>query len=172
MNESDLGLVCPACGVSKQNFEPYLEKMSLVRVKKLAYHIHPIIVHYPQAFITFLFLLQLLYLFIQNTDVSLIQSTIILLSYSLPFVVIAAFLTGLYDGKIRFKRVTTPILKQKIVFGIIFFIMSIILVVIIPFWEVQPNLLYYMLLITGIGIICATKLGLKGSSILNSKLPN
>ena len=48
---------CPACGVPAKMFEPFTDPVSSKRRSILALHIHPVLVHFPQAFAFFLFAL-------------------------------------------------------------------------------------------------------------------
>ena len=54
IKEQDLGQVCPACGMPKSAFEPYKENISPKRKFILGLDLHPIAVHFPQAFATIL----------------------------------------------------------------------------------------------------------------------
>jgi CHASE2 domain-containing sensor protein len=45
----------------------------------------------------------------------------------LPFVVLFALLAGILDGKLRFKKLHTPLLIRKMIAGGIFFICSIVI---------------------------------------------
>ena len=65
MLEEKLGDVCPACGVLKKMFEPHNDRVSEKRRKVLEMHIHPIMVHFSQAFAFSVFLLAIGMLFFQ-----------------------------------------------------------------------------------------------------------
>ena len=49
LKESELGDVCPACGLPRKVFEDYKERMSPGRSKILQLDLHPIAVHFPQS---------------------------------------------------------------------------------------------------------------------------
>ena len=51
MKASDLGDVCPACGLPRNVFEPYREKVSPNRLFLLSLDIHPIAIHMSQTFV-------------------------------------------------------------------------------------------------------------------------
>lgn len=111
--------VCPACGVPAKMFEPYTDPVSQKRRLILGLHIHPIMVHFPQAFTVTLFILAVLsYVTPPAIKESLIVS-IKVISFFLPYFIILSLLTGLFDGKIRFRKLTTPFLKRKIVIGLL-----------------------------------------------------
>jgi rubredoxin len=106
---------CPACGVPAKQFEPYDEKISDKRRRILDLHMHPIVVHLPQAFAAFLIPLAVALMMAVGDFRSIVIDTTRVLSVVLPFSVMLAFAAGLLDGKIRFRRVTTPVLVRKMV---------------------------------------------------------
>lgn len=162
---------CPACGVSSKMFVPYTENISAFRKSILSLDLHPVLVHFPQAFVITILFLSLLELVANGIIQEKVLSAIAVLGFALPFVIIAAFSAGLLDGKIRFRRVTTQILSRKIIFGSLFFIFSVgifILSVMMPItWSTIWMISGLALLASG----CATILGLLGSSITNAKFP-
>jgi hypothetical protein len=172
MEKSKLKDNCPACGVAAKMFEPYVEKISPRRKFILSLDIHPILVHFPQAFTSSILVLSVIALFVHGPLRVTIAASITVLGFALPFVVISAFLAGVLDGKIRFHRVTTPILKRKIFFGIVFFIFScgIFFIVLSQSMTSAASILSVAgLSLPALG--CASMLGLLGTSILNAKFP-
>jgi rubredoxin/uncharacterized membrane protein YqaE (UPF0057 family) len=125
MEEAKLGTVCPACGVPAKQFEAFDDRLSEKRRKILSLHLHPVIVHLPQGFAAFLVLLAVLLALLGAGSLreSVLAATRVM-SVVLPLGVLLAFGAGLFDGKIRFKRVTTPILVKKMFAGASFFILS------------------------------------------------
>jgi rubredoxin len=164
--------VCPACGVPAKMFEPYTDPLSEKRRRILDLHIHPIIVHFPQAFAFTLFVLAVLSFVAPPQINEALHYTIQVISSALPFFLILALLTGLIDGKTRFRKVTTPFLKKKIIIGLIFFITSIALVV-VAFTQqlsaISAMALFIFLTIMALG--CAVSLGLIGGRLVDAKLP-
>jgi rubredoxin len=122
INEGFNGDVCPACGAAKTAFQPYVDKMSPKRRKILNLHIHNILVHFPQAFSLLMLLLIVMSLFLKESSKFDFMTTFKILSFFLPLSVIVSIISGVIDGKNRFKRITTPILKKKIAVAILFFI--------------------------------------------------
>jgi ribosomal protein L37E len=164
--------VCPACGVPAKMFEPYTDPVSQKRRLILVLHIHPIIVHFPQSFVFTLFVLAVLSLVAPPQINEGLHCTIQVLSSALPFSLILAFLTGLVDGKTRFRRVTTPFLKKKIIFGLSFMFTSILIATAaftLPLSSVSVMALFTMLTIIAVGFSIA--LGLIGDELLDAKLP-
>ncbi|NPD89756.1 MAG: hypothetical protein HGN29_13675 [Asgard group archaeon] len=129
IKESKLGDLCPACGVKKSAFEPYEPTISEKRMKILEFHIHPILVHFPQGFIPFILGISILVAILNEPIQTYFLMALRILSVALPFVLVAALSAGILDGKIRFKSITTPMLKQKIMVGSTAIILSILLAV-------------------------------------------
>lgn len=164
--------VCPACGVPAKMVEPYTDPVAEKRRRILRLHIHPIIVHFPQAFAFTLFILAVLYFVAPLQMNEGLYCTIQVLSSALPFSLILALLTGLYDGKTRFRRVTTPFLKKKIIFGLSFLFTSILIAVAsftLQLSSLSAMALFTMLTIIAVGFSIA--LGLIGSELMEAKLP-
>ncbi len=163
---------CPACGVPSKMFEPYTEKISPARKFKLSLDVHPVLVHFPVAFTATIFIMSIAALLIQGDVRMEILTTLSVLSYCLPVVIAAAFCGGLFDGKIRFRKVTTPLLVRKMIFGSVFFLLSAILVLVNIFYNIgNSGVLYILILISFLGIVFATILAKIGTSLLNAKFP-
>ncbi len=162
--------VCPACGVPAKMFEPYTDPVSEKRRMILGLHIHPIIVHFPQSFAFTLFVLAGLSFVAPPQINGILNCTIQVISSVLPFSLILALLTGLVDGKTRFRRVTTPFLKKKIIFGLSFLFTSILIAAaafILRLSSAPVMALFTMLTIIAVGFSIA--LGLIGSELMDAK---
>ena len=84
-----------------------------------------------------------------------------------PFAVFGAFLSGLVDGQLRFKSVTTPILKKKIIYSSIMFVASIFTPIIVS-GGIDPLRSRLLLLVCGaIALTCAIFLGHAGKRLMN-----
>ena len=164
--------VCPACGVPSKMFEPYTDPVSEKRRMILGLHIHPIMVHFPQAFSITLFLLMVLSYFTPVKIEWMLFDAILVVSFLLPYFVILSIITGLLDGKIRFRKVTTPLLKKKIILGVLLLIISIALafVAFSGGFPASP-LREYFTLMTIIAVACSAELGLIGSHLMEAKFP-
>ncbi len=172
IEEDKLGDVCPACGVPRKMFEPYKSRVSEKRARILKLDLHPVIVHAPQSFVFFTLLLSLFYLIFPRVFPGRITAGIFLLSVLLPFVVLGAFLAGLLDGKTRFKKLSTPILKKKIILGLLFFACSLGMFFVIILSGFESSAVRFIFI--GINLIAfavSTWLGLLGTSILRSEFP-
>jgi len=164
--------VCPACGVPAKMFEPYTDPVSEKRRMILGLHIHPIMVHFPQAFSITLFLLMVLSYFTPVKIEWMLFDAILVVSFLLPYFVILSIITGLLDGKIRFRKVTTPLLKKKFILGVLLLIISIILafVAFSGGFPASP-LREYFTLLTIIAVACSAELGLIGGRLMEAKFP-
>jgi uncharacterized membrane protein len=164
--------VCPACGVPAKMFEPYTHTVSLKRRRILDLHTHPVLVHFPQAFALTLCGLSFLVFFMSGKAQEAIFSTLRVLSLLLPLTVIFAIITGVLDGKIRFRKVTTPLLKKKIVLSVIFFLAALAMAALAACGDIQVFSLHLSHFLLGIVVtLCGTLLGLIGGTLLDSKFP-
>ncbi len=164
--------VCPACGVPARMFEPYTHPVSIKRRRILDLHTHPVLVHFPQAFGLTLFGLSLFAFFIPPVLHQAVTSTIKVLSALLPISVLPAIATGLLDGKLRFRKVTTPALKKKILLSLIFFFTAVILAGIALFGQMSTFPVHFIyFLATIIVSLCGAFLGLIGGKLLDAKFP-
>lgn len=171
MEARKVGEVCPACGVPGEMFEPHVDRVSEQRRRILDRHIHPVIVHVPQAFAFFLPLFAAVVPFVNEPLKNELTATIRILAFCLPFTLIGAFLSGMLDGKTRFRRYTTPILKRKIVSGGVFFVLSLLLPVAM---QVRPQSVAVdvsILLLSAGCLVCSMFLGLLGAGLLEAKFP-
>ena len=170
--------VCPACGVPEKMFEAWEDKVPENRRKVLDFHIHPIIVHAPQA-------LGFLMLFIAATFLVLSQffagadladdlaTTLRVLAVLLPVLVVAGFISGLLDGYYRYKTVKSPLLVRKMIVGCLFFVFSGAMLVLawLPGFltQVEVQLAFLVLNLAAFG--CTAILGLWGASLTGGAMP-
>jgi hypothetical protein len=160
-----------ACGVPKSAFEPYKLTISERRMRLLNLHLHPIFIHFPQA-ITILAITLLLSLPFFNPEKQIVLNhTALILISLLPFAVIGGFVTGLIDGKLRFKKVTTPILKIKNITGSLYILLSFLGGALIITSELKGMIIFIEIIILLGCTVCAVVLGEFGSKIMESKIP-
>ena len=164
--------VCPACGVPAKMFELYTDPVSQKRRLILGLHIHPIVVHFPQAFSITLFLLAVLSYVTPPAIKEALFVSIQVISFFLPYFIILSLLTGLFDGKVRFRKLTTPLLKKKFILGVLLLIVSITLafVAFSGGFPASP-LREYFTLLTIIAVACSAELGLIGGRLMEAKFP-
>lgn len=164
--------VCPACGVPAKMLEPYTHPISLKRRSILDLHTHPVFVHFPQAFAFTLLLLSLAAFFLPANIQNIIATTIKVQTVLLPFFLIGAIATGFADGNLRFRRVDTPLLKKKIILGLIFFVVAVVMAVLAL--RGLPLMSATHAVFTGLALIislCGALLGRIGGTLLDAKFP-
>ncbi len=171
-DQSKVKDVCPACGVSAKMMEPYTDPVSEKRGRILKLEMHPIIVHFSIAFCFSTLVLAIAGLFIRGPFSLYLFATLITVTVFSPLVIILSFLSGLLDGKVRFRRVTTPILNKKIILGVLFFVFSSVMLLL----AVQPgfshgDFLTAYIVLNAVSFICSFFLGLLGASLLEAKFP-
>jgi peptidoglycan/LPS O-acetylase OafA/YrhL/rubredoxin len=164
--------VCPACGVPSKMFEAFTDNISEKRKWILDRHIHPVILHGPQGLVAFLFLFTCALPFLSGALHDQLAATIRVMAFCLPFTLVGAFFSGLLDAKVRFRRYGTPILRKKIVLGIAFFVLSLVLLFVTQTAPVPEGAAYVAtVVVSGLALACGVVLGLLGGSILHARFP-
>lgn len=164
--------VCPACGVKAGMFEPHTENFSPKRRRFLSRHLHPIMVHMPQAFSFSLVVLILGMLSLSGPVKAIFEHAAFVMITAMPFVVAGSFLTGLLDGQIRFRRLSAPYLKIKFALGILY--LGLALAIAIMVWATPWNVLPWIWII---GLLAAAQfmltiiLGKIGADIGCARMP-
>jgi rubredoxin/uncharacterized membrane protein len=159
------GDLCPACGAPETAFVPYEDPVSPERRKILDLHLHPVIVHFPQAFSVFmLFLLGMGFIMQGSLKTDALTASRVL-SVFLPLSVIAAVFSGMIDGKARFNRLATPMLKKKILVGTLFLILSAGILIIMNCLSFSPTLHILAVVLTGLCALCSLFLGFNGGRL-------
>lgn len=171
IDEAHLKDLCPACGLPKTVFEPYTKKISARRKFIIDQHIHPISVHFPQVFIIVILTMLTLAFWIDGPlrEEFLVAAKLSILA--LPFSVLLGLITGLADGKLRFKKLTTPLLMSKIKVGSTLLVLSILIfsLYLRNGFTTTTMLVIHILSISSLA--CAVFLGKSGSSMFDSVLP-
>ncbi|MDR3588491.1 MAG: rubrerythrin [Negativicutes bacterium] len=170
MDEANLKDKCPACGIPKVVFEPDIT-ISPGRRFILDQHLHPISVHFPQVFLLLILIMPLLSLLVNDSLRAEFLIVAKLAIFALPVTVLGGILTGLFDGKMRFKKLSTPLLINKIIVAIIFQILSLAIFALYLYQGFAGANLW---LIVGLSVPatgCAVYLGRAGSSLFSAILP-
>lgn len=172
MAKEKLGEKCPACGVLAKMFLPYDERISAKRKFLLSLDLHPVTVHFPQAFLMTILVLSLVTRFFTTPFNSQLISTLQVLAVMLPFTVAAAMAAGIFDAKIRFRKVTAPLLKKKIGIGTILLVCTTALAALaLSGMHGTPSGLIYMALLSGAGLALGIILALWGVGLLHARFP-
>lgn len=172
METSGLKDVCPACGVPAKMFEPFTDPVSDKRRMILGMHIHPIIVHFPQAFGAALFLLSAAVFFIQGQLRMDIFTASKVMAFFLPVVLVLSFITGIFDGAIRFRKIKSPYLIVKIIWAVQYLILSVVFFAVLLKWGYNSTTSIAVLTLVGAGMLASsTVLGIIGTKLLDAKFP-
>jgi uncharacterized membrane protein/rubredoxin len=163
--------VCPACGVKGKIFEEFDSPISKKRRRMLDLHIHPASVHFPIAFVTSMVLLSFLRVVGVFGEHSVFSGMLRAIVFILPFAAIFATTAGMYDGRLRFKKINTPHLKRKLVLAGLFIFVSASLFVIQYVLDLNSSTLNLIVLIFSIVLLgLAAPLGLIGGKLLDAKV--
>lgn len=171
METHKIGEVCPACGVPSKVFEPYKLTMSEERYKMLSLHMHPIILHFPQAFVVVAAgMLVLSFLFtgdLQSQIFTVIKFNLLFL----PLTVVMGAATGIKDGQLRFKKLSPPALQFKIKLSVGFLVLSLLTAVLGMVWDYTFVNRVILLVLTFIQMGIAVVLGRAGAKLIESFIP-
>lgn len=171
MEEKNLKDVCPACGVPKTAFVEFKYSISEKRQQILSMHLHPISVHFPEAIAVFLTGFLCLAFLLSGTisdDLIIVNKT---LSIIFPITIIVGFISGLYDAKIRFKKLSPPYIKIKIYLGVFLFISSILTLVLLQSSSYTALIKTILIILAIINLGLCTVLGKIGGTLIDSKMP-
>jgi hypothetical protein len=172
MEEGKLGDVCPACGVPRKMFEAYVDNISAKRSAILKLDIHPVIVHAPQAFSFLVLVLSVILPFAAEATRSRVFDALVIVTLVLPLTVLGALASGILDGAVRFRRVTTPLLMRKLVIGGLFFVLSAAQAALVLAGNLESVIslaAYIALAAASLG--AATVQGLIGTRLTNARFP-
>lgn len=170
MEADQLKDVCPACGVSAKVFEPYTSKISEQREKMISMHLHPIMVHFPQAFVVLALFFDVAALFLKGPLYEIAIAGIKINTVFLPLGVLAGALLGIYDGKLRFKRTNTPVLKFKIKLAILFQLLSVAAALIVLLQPLTRGVILLLIALTFVALVIAMVLGKTGSKLMGAAM--
>ena len=160
---------CPACGYSAKMFEPYVDRVEPYRRRILDLDIHPIIVHAPQALTFILLLLVPLSRVLPAAWTDHLHKAITVMGLLLPPTIIGTYLSGLLDGKMRFMKLATPMLRNKMTGGILFLLCSLAMAYFTTFTAWQTGRSFLMLNIVNVlAFCCSMWLGTIGVRLMQS----
>jgi hypothetical protein len=167
MEANKLKDVCPACGMPAKAFEPYRERVALNRLFILSLDLHPIAIHLSQTFVILIPALIILTKLMPDFHYDLFNSVILFSIYTFPLTLIAAISTGVLDGLFRFRTLTPPILRLKIILSSIIIVLAVLL-----FFSAKNGDYGIITILLSLGtLFCAVRLGLLGKKLINVILP-
>jgi hypothetical protein len=167
MEAGKLGDVCPACGLPRKVFEPYRERVSLNRLKLLNLDLHPIVIHLSQALVIAIPLLTVIMNLFPDFNAEIVRNVLIFSVFVFPFTLVFAIITGVVDGLTRFKTLSTPLLRVKIIFSIIILSLSVAIFFIAP----NENFAVWTIILSFLSLAAGVQLGLWGKKLINVILP-
>jgi uncharacterized membrane protein len=164
---------CPACGAPRSAFEPFVDRISWKRRQFLHLNIHPIAVHFPQAFASSLLVLTITPLIFSGTLRDLFVSATKVLSLFLPLLVAASMVVGYFDAKFRLKKIRrSPILVKKIIYGCLFFGFSVALALLIWLKGLSATgAIVGSIVLALAAFVLSFFLGLLGSQLISTAMP-
>ena len=166
---------CPACGAPSTAFVPYQYKASDKRRLYLKFDIHPVMTHFIVSFTitaTLLFFLSFSTSEILGVPIGY-GGVLELLIPLLPLLVALGGITGMIDGKVRYRKLQTKFLIRKIIIGSVFFVFSILLFIVHTLSNSGTESLFVFLeaILLVASVVCATLLGLIGADLLGNIVP-
>lgn len=163
--------ICPACGVKGKIFEEYESPVSEKRRKMLDLHVHPVAIHLPNAFAACMAAISFFRIIGIIQDRSVFMGMLRAMVLLLPFSAVFAAAAGIFDGNLRFRRVTTPHLKKKLVLAGVFFLVSLSLFAVQVFLDLDPSTYNIVVLVCSAVLMgVALTLGLIGNKLVDSKV--
>lgn len=162
---------CPACGVSSKVFEPYKDRVSHKRRQLLNLDLHPIAVHFPQTIAVFILQFTIINIAFPSFKSIQIEAFITFLGFLLPLSVLGAFVSGIIDAKIRFKKLTTKALRLKIILGTGMLVSSIFVPILFFYFENTLTIKFAILVNSLMTLLLAVFLGLIGKKLMYAEMP-
>jgi rubredoxin len=167
MEADKLGDVCPACGLPRKVFEPYREKVSRNRLMLLNLDMHPIVIHLSQALVIAIPLLTIMINLLHSFHTEVLKSVLIFSVFVFPITLVLAIITGVVDGLTRFKTLSTPLLRVKIIFSLIILALSVVLFFVAP----KEGFGVLTIVLSVLCLAAGVQLGLWGKKLINVILP-
>ena len=166
IQERKVGEVCPACGLKRSVFEPYEDKVAPRRRFLIDLDSHPILVHFPQTFASILPPLILANLLFPTFYAKELVAVICFTALVLPLGCVGALASGLFDAKLKLKRLGTPALIRKIAAGSALLLISTANALIIVFQGFRPQTRLFILVLSLACLACAVLLGMMGKRLI------
>lgn len=171
IEESDLGDTCHACGVKSVAFEPYRMTVSDRRRSFLELHLHPILVHFPQAFAVAIAGFAVLSRLVPAPYETALLTTVQVLTIFLAPSVLGAMAAGIIDGRVRFKKLGTTFLVRKIIVGVLLFGISTFMGAIVVMSGVTAETRWYLASLALLSLLCDVYLARIGIRLMYCVMP-
>jgi len=171
MKQSRLGDVCPACALAAKVFQPHEDRISPRRSFILNLDLHPILVHFSQAFAAVLPALVAMSIFFPNFYGQEFVVITCFFVFTLPPTTVAALASGLIDGRVKLKQLRAPDLVRKIVTGSSLLALSAANAAIVLLGGFNSGTKVYVLALSLACLACAVILGMIGKRLIPVILP-
>jgi uncharacterized membrane protein len=173
MEEGKLGDKCPACGAPKTAFLPFDDPVSPARRNRLKLDLHPMAVHFPVSFAVAALVFAIATALFSGDTRTLLISTTKIIVLLFPFLIIIAGIVGFVDGRVRFRKIKNSlILKKKILYAVMLFIVSVVLAVIVWIFGFDKGIFTLVaVLLAAISVSLIIALALLGTSISEAAFP-
>jgi len=173
MKEGKVGDRCPACGAPKTAFEQYTDPMAWPRRRILRLTLHPIATHFPITLVVASLVFSIGAPFFSGTGREMLVSTVKIMTLFIPPVVLLTLAAGIWDGKIRFRKIrNSHILKMKLLYAITLFVVTTALAVVVWIGGLETGGTIAGTIILGAaGIVLVLLLGILGTSIMEAAFP-
>jgi hypothetical protein len=152
--------------------DPWKDPVSERRRMFLWLDVHPIVDHFSVSFSASAFVLSLVALVLPDFHPDTLTDILRGFLGVLPLAVIASFVTGIFDARVRFRRSSTPVLSRKKLYGLAFFLFSsaaaAIAFVAGPY---MPWARVVDAVVLAAGVVCAVRLGRIGQGLLPAIFP-
>jgi hypothetical protein len=169
---------CPACGSpvrgeGPEALGPFESRLGPKRSRLLGLRLHPMAAHAAPAFAATVLALSAAIAAVGEAPVkaALIDAARVL-SAAMPLAIVAAFLTGLFDGRLRLKKGTTPLLVRKMAASALFLALSFAAAALALFTALDAPILAPFAVLAALEAACALYLGRKGASLRDAAVPD
>lgn len=164
---------CPACGSGPEALGPFESRLGPKRSRLLGLRLHPIAAHGAPAFAASVLALSAAIAAVGDVPVkTALVDTARVLTAAMPIAIVAAFLTGLLDGRLRFKKRTTPILLRKMAASALFLALSFAAAALALFTPLDATVLAPFAVLAALEAGCALYLGRKGAGLRDAAVPD
>jgi len=173
LEKDALGEVCPACGVKKEMFEPWEDKVGEVRRFILEKHLHPVIVHLPQAVTFLLLVLGIVYpLFGAGIQTGYLWPAVVVMTWLLPIGIVLTILSGFFDAMVRYRKVATPALIQKQILGYLLLAASIVMTILVSNSSFASLSIWLSYVVANVvAMATSALLGIRGAKLTHAAMP-
>jgi rubredoxin/O-antigen/teichoic acid export membrane protein len=158
MEERKVGRVCPACGLRRSVFQPYEDKISPTRrfLLNFASILPPLVA------------VNLLFPRLYGQELT---GVICFTALVLPLTSLGALASGLFDARLKLKRLGTPALIRKASIGSSLLLLSGANGLLVAFRGFQSEARIYVLAISLACFVCAVLLGMMGKRLIPVMMP-